>query len=92
MDTQIDDFLKDNIEEILNGPLILDFDVDFFHSPSELSTEFFSKIAPLIKRADAITIAREQWHFEDLRTSDDFTHEAAINMLIEGIRYALEVL
>lgn len=82
----IDAFLDDFLPKLENSHVIVDFDLDFFNSVSELDKKFFEKIAPILKNADAITIAREKWHFEDLRESSDFSHEKAIELLLEGLK------
>ena len=70
--------------------IIVDFDVDFFNLETELNDEFFEKIAPILKRADAITIAKEKWHFEDLRKTPGFLHERAITLLLKGLESVMQ--
>ena len=87
---QLDVFLESFFPIADNERIIVDFDVDYFNSELELDSKFFEKIAPVLKKADAITIAKEMKQFEDLRESADFTHERAIDLLKKGLRLVLE--
>ena len=71
-------------------PLVVDFDLDFFGSSGDFDDEFKSKVAPLLKKAIAITIAKEPRFFEDCRTQEDYTVEEALTQLINFIKETLE--
>ena len=49
-----------------------------------------SKITPLIKRAVAITIAKEPSFFESCRTDEHYTNEQALTHLLHCIRNILD--
>ena len=63
---------KWNVERI-QEPLIVDFDLDFFGSPNDFDDKFKSVVAPLLRKAVAITIAKEPRYFEACRTQDGYT-------------------
>lgn len=87
---QMDDFIKYAQPNLMNDDLIVDFDVDYFNAEKELERDFFEQMSPLLIQADAITIAKEKWHFEALRKSLSFSHDKALEMLIDGIKVILE--
>lgn len=66
-------------------PILLDFDLDYFGSRSDFDSDFMNQIAPLVKRAKAITIAREPIFFEKCRTDEAYTNTMALHQLIECI-------
>lgn len=82
---QIDIFLNEILPLKPESKIIVDFDLDYFNSEIDLDEVFFEKISPLLKAADAITVAKEKWHFENLRLSSEFVHEKALEMLIERL-------
>ena len=86
----LDDFLESFLPRINDESIIVDFDVDFFNSENELNQEFFERIAQLLTKADAITIAKEKWHFENLRKSSDFKHEEAIVLLLNRLKTVIQ--
>ena len=73
----------------INDPLVVDFDLDFFGAASDFDEEFIAKITPLVKRAVAITIAREPYFFESCRTDKHYTNEQALSHLLHCIRNIL---
>lgn len=80
---------KWNVEQVPE-PLILDFDLDFFGDPNDFDDKFKNKVAPLLKKSVAITIAKEPQFFECCRTQDDYTGEEALTQLIDFIKGTLE--
>lgn len=79
-------------QEVIDGiydPVIVDFDLDFFGAASDFDEAFISAIAPLIKRAVAITIAREPKYFECCKTDEQYTNEMALTQLLNCIRSVL---
>lgn len=77
------------IVDTIADPLVVDFDLDFFGASSDFDKEFLSKIVPLIKRATAITIAKEPKFFESCRTDENYTNEMALTQLLNFIKSAL---
>lgn len=73
-----------NIAAIISDPVIVDFDLDFFGSASDM--DYLTEIAPLIKRAVAITIAKEPKYFEACKTDEYYTNEMALTQLLDLIR------
>lgn len=73
----------------ISDPLVVDFDLDFFGASSDFDEEFIANITPLIKRATAITIAREPKFFEICRTEENYTNEMALAQLLNFIRSVL---
>lgn len=71
-------------------PLIVDFDLDFFGNPNDFDDELKSKVAPLLKKAVAITIAKEPQFFEACRTQEGYTVEEALTQLMDFIKETLE--
>lgn len=76
-------------EENIDDPLVVDFDLDFFGCSTDFDDVFKQKVTPLLKRAKAITIAREPKFFEDCKTADNYTNEQALEQLLSFIRDAL---
>ena len=76
--------------ELMPEPLIVDFDLDFFGSPNDFDDKFENKVAPLLKKAVAITIAKEPKYFECCKTQENYTVEAALTQLLDFIEEALE--
>ena len=75
--------------ENIDDPLVVDFDLDFFGCSTDFDDVFKQKVTPLLKRAKAITIAREPKFFEDCKTADNYTNEQALEQLLSFIRDAL---
>lgn len=73
----------------INDPVVVDFDLDFFGCSAEFDDNFKQKVTSLLKRAKAITIAREPKFFETCKTADDYTNEQALEQLLSFIRDAL---
>ncbi len=67
------------------SPIVLDIDLDYFNSKEDLSDSFIDTVAPIIKRAELITIAREPSFFEYCRTDNNFSIEDAYNSIINII-------
>lgn len=80
---------KWNVEQ-MPEPLIVDFDLDFFGNSNDFDDKLRGKVAPLLKKAVAITIAKEPHFFEDCRTQEDYTVEKALTQLIGFIKETLE--
>lgn len=76
--------------ELMPEPLIVDFDLDFFGSPNDFDDKFKNKVAPLLKKTMAITIAKEAKYFECCKTQENYTVEAALTQLLDFIEEALE--
>lgn len=74
----------------IGDPLVVDFDLDFFGAAIDFDEEFITKITPLIKRAVAITIAKEPSFFESCRTDEHYTNEQALTHLLHCIRNILD--
>ena len=75
----------------IESPFVLDFDMDYFHNISDMDNVFKKQIAPLIRRAEVITIALESYFFEFHKEDDSiFTSDLALHELKEIIKYALE--
>ena len=68
---------------------MVDFDLDFFGASSDFDEEFIANITPLIKRATAITIAREPKFFEACRTDKNYTNKQALAQLLHFINDTL---
>ena len=88
-------FHRDNIDwnvlYNIQDPLVLDFDLDYFHNLSEINRNFEKQIAPLIRRAKVITIALEPDYFEfHKQDNPNFTSDLAFSKLIKIIKYALK--
>ena len=88
-------FHRDNIDwnvlYNIQDPLVLDFDLDYFHNLSEMNRNFEKQIAPLIRRAKVITIALEPDYFEfHKQDNSNFTSDLAFSKLIKIIKYALK--
>lgn len=75
--------------DTIADPLVVDFDLDFFGAASDFGEEFMAKIVPLIKRATAITIAKEPKFFKSCRTDESYTNEMALTQLLDFIKKAL---
>lgn len=71
-------------------PCILDFDLDYFRCAADMDDNFFASIRPLVKKAVAITIAKEPECFEFVNIDSSFTNQVALETLIEGIKSILE--
>ena len=76
--------------EQIPEPLIVDFDLDFFGSSNDFDVHFKNVVAPLIKKAVAITIAKEPKYFDYCRTQDSYTVDTALTQLIDFIKEVLE--
>ncbi len=72
--------------EKISDPIAVDFDLDFFGSLDDYDDRLKSKIAPLIKRATVITIAREESYFESCKVDKSFRNEDALQRLLDFIR------
>lgn len=68
-------------------PVVVDFDLDFFGEA--LDFNFLTEVVPLIKRAVAITIAKEPRFFEYCKTDECYTNEMALTQLLNFIRDVL---
>lgn len=77
--------LKQKMGSLLEQPLIIDFDLDFFRNEDDFSSELFQLISPLLKAADAITIATEPDHFNQLKTQSKLSEEMALKLLLRSI-------
>ena len=77
-------------EERIPEPLIVDFDLDFFGSPNDFDDEFKCVVAPLLKKAVAITIAKEPKYFEYCKMQKDYSVKEALKQLIDFIKEVLE--
>ena len=87
---KIKEMTDEEITLLCTSPFILDFDLDYFTSPEMFSNEFKEKISVLIRKASAITIAREPDFFKKERSDVDFTNEQALEMLLHLIFEILE--
>lgn len=67
------------------SPLVLDFDLDYFHDIKEMGEEFVSKIRSLIERAEVITIALETDCFYETAVNG-FSLEDAFEILCQIIK------
>lgn len=75
------DFLIAHGERLLDNPILLDFDLDFFPSLSNLSDEFFELVNPFICAAEGITIAKEPFHFDSNKVENVSLDEALEKLL-----------
>ena len=75
----------------IRTPLALDFDLDYFISPSLFDDNFFLVIKPLVEKAEVITIAREPAYFnkEKANEADEYTWQDALNLLLAMIEQIL---
>lgn len=76
--------------EAVQDPLVVDFDLDFFGCSSDFDDAFKQRAVPLLKRAKAITIAREPKYFRDCRVDESYTNDQALNQLISLIKESIE--
>lgn len=87
-------FSKNDISEIklvVQSPVILDFDLDYFNSMDDFCSGFVELIIPLIKRAEVITIAREPHFFELCKVDNEYRVDEAMNTLLELLEKTLTV-
>lgn len=75
-----------NVEKMSSKPFILDFDLDFFTSPSCFSEAFTERGAILIKKASLITIAREPTFCP---SRADWNCEMALSRLVDLIEHSI---
>ena len=75
--------------EQVREPLLADFDLDFFGCSTDFDGTFRAKAAPLGRRADACTIAREPSFFDECKTSPDYTNVQALEQLVSFLREVL---
>lgn len=75
-----------DVELIANKPFVLDFDLDFFDSPSVFSEAFTERVSTLIKKATLITIAKEPTYCSSTET---WNCQKALDMLIKLIESCL---
>ena len=85
--TYLGDFDKRGIQ--IRTPLALDFDLDYFTSPSIFDEEFELIIHPLIRAAEVISIAREPYYFENSKIKKDYTWREAQDTLLSIINDVL---
>ena len=76
--------------EVVQDPLIVNFDLDFFGSSSDFDNAFRQKAVPLLKRAKAITISREQKYFEYCKEDKSYTNEQALRQLLSLTKEAIK--
>ena len=65
-------------------------DLTIHAHPNDFDDELKSKVAPLLKKAVAITIAKEPQFFEACRTQEGYTVEEALTQLMDFIKETLE--
>ncbi len=63
-------------------PVILDFDLDYFINDKCINYKFKKTIAPLVKKASVITIAKEPEYFNQCKMQNDYTNEKALYDLV----------
>lgn len=76
-------------EKKVEDPIILDFDLDFFGKETDFDDDFTRKVSPLVKRAKAITIAREPKFFEYCKQDERYTNDKALEQLLSLIKESL---
>lgn len=76
--------------EAVQDPLVVDFDLDFFGCSSDFDDAFKQRVVPLLKRAKAITIAREPKYFRDCRVDESYTNDQVLNQLLSLIKESIE--
>ena len=74
----------------VQDPLVVDFDLDFFGRGSDFNEDFKQKAVPLLKRAKAITIAREPKYFEACKVDESYTNNQALRQLLSLIKESIE--
>lgn len=82
-------YLEDVNFNIPQGPIILDFDLDYFPCRSSFLPRNSSIISSIIKAADIITIAREENYFNSCK-KQEFNVEEAQSLLLDFISKSLE--
>ena len=86
-------YIRKDLKEVdlsyVDVPIILDFDLDYFIWEGCFSDTFENIIAPLVKNATVITIAREPNFFDECKIIDDFTCEMALERLLTLIEKIL---
>ncbi|MBE5893378.1 MAG: hypothetical protein E7286_08340 [Lachnospiraceae bacterium] len=70
-------------------PIILDFDLDYFIHDNCINEELKKAIAPLVKNATLITIAKEPEYFEQCKMQNDYTNKKALEDLLLMIEQVL---
>ena len=77
-------YLVDSDQSIpkIRVPLFLDIDLDFFREESEINQHFSTFIAPYVRIAKGITIAREPRFFNAEKFDSEFTVDQAEEKLI----------
>ncbi len=77
-------YIGDNDVRIpeIREPLVLDFDLDYFRTPSEIDG-IREYITSYFRRASVVTIAREEEYFNRERKDDSFTIKDAEDKLID---------
>lgn len=79
----------EQIQQLCNNPFILDFDLDYFTTAKIFDEVFTYKLAPLIKKASIITIARERDCFDEKRIDESFQNNEALHLLLDLIETSL---
>lgn len=87
---KIMDFSEKEMSKLCSSPFILDFDLDYFTTPSIFNDAFKNRIGYLIKRAAAITIAREPYYFDEGKTHESFNNQQALDLLLNLIFEAID--
>lgn len=64
--------------------IILDFDLDYFSEPADFSDDLFEPIKTIMDDVGAVTVALEEWHFNQM-CSSDFSVEQATRLLFEKL-------
>ncbi len=73
----------------IEAPLILDFDLDYFITDDSINERLKNYIAPIIKKASVITIAREPEYFDKCKIQSNYSNTQALNNLLKMIEKVL---
>ena len=73
----------------IEAPLILDFDLDYFITDDSINDKLKNCIAPIIKKASVITIAREPEYFDKCKIQSNYYNTKALNNLLKMIEEVL---
>lgn len=76
------DMQEKDIQELCSVPFILDFDLDYFTHPHIINANFQKNVGVLIRRAAAITIAKEPEYFDYEKSDKTFSNDQALKMLL----------
>lgn len=80
----------DDRKPVVRSPLILDIDLDYFREAEEINQGVQDYLAPYLRNAVAVTIAREHRFFNAERFDDNFTVEDAEARLLDLLKDTID--